>query len=72
VGLGVEDRGVAVGLDEGLGEVLAGHPVDLGDDLAGGLAVDLLERAGAEDLVTTQDLEQVELDVPQVALVVAH
>ena len=72
VGLGVEDRRVAVAVLERRGEVLAGEPVDLGQDLAGGLAVDLGERAGAEDLVAAEHLEEVELDVAEVALVVAH
>ena len=71
-GLGVEDRRVAVGVLERRGEVLAGQPVDLGEDLARGLAVDLGERAGAEDLVAAEHLEEVELDVAEVALVVAH
>jgi hypothetical protein len=53
-------------------ELLAGHPVDLGEDRAGGLAVDLGERASAQDVVPAEHLEQVELDVAQVALVVAH
>ena len=50
----------------------SGEPGDLGQHAAGGVGVDLLERAGAEDLVAAEDLEQVELEVPQVALVVAH
>ena len=48
------------------------EPVDLGEDRAGGLAVDLGERPGAEHLVAAQHLEEVELDVSDVALVVAH
>ena len=72
VGGRVEDRRVAVGVDERRGEVLAGEALDLGQHLAGGLAVHLGERTGAEDLVAAQHLEEVELDVAQVALVVAH
>ena len=68
----VEDRRVAVAVLVGRGEVLAGEPVDLGEDLARGLAVDLLERAGAEHVVAAEHLEEVELDVAQVALVVTH
>ena len=37
-----------------------------------GCGVDLLEGPGTEDLVATEHLEEVELDVAQVALVVAH
>ena len=70
--VGVEDRRVAVAVLVRRGEVLAGEPVDLGEDRAGGLAVDLGERAAAEDLVPAEHLEEVELDVAEVALVVAH
>jgi hypothetical protein len=72
VGLGVEDGGRAVGLLERRGEVLPGQPVDLGEDLAGGGDVDVGEGPGAEHLVGAEDLEEVELDVAEVALVVAH
>ena len=34
--------------------------------------VGLLERPGAEPLLDPEHLEQVELEIPQVALVVAH
>ena len=71
-GLGVEDGRVAVAVLVRRRQVLAGHPVDLGEDRAGGLAVDLRERALAEDVVSAEHLEEVELDVAQVALVVAH
>ena len=72
VRLGVEDRRVAVAVLVRRREVLAGEPVHLGQDRAGGLAVDRLERTGAEDLVAAEHLEEVELDVADVALVVAH
>ena len=71
-GLRVEDRRVAVAVLVRRGEVLAGEPVDLGEDRPGGLAVDLGERALAQDVVPAEHLEEVELDVAQVALVVAH
>ena len=71
-GRGVEDGRVAVAVLVRRGEVLAGEPVDLGEDRAGGLAVDLREGALAEDVVAAEHLEEVELDVAQVALVVAH
>ena len=72
VGLGVEDRRVAVAVDVRRGEVVARQAADLGEDLAGGVAVDLGEGTLAEDLVPAEHLEEVELDVAQVALVVAH
>jgi hypothetical protein len=69
---GVEDRRVAVAVLVRLGEVLAGEALDLAEDLLRALGVDLREGALAQDLVTPEDLEEVELDVAQVALVVAH
>jgi hypothetical protein len=72
VGLGVEHRRVAVAVLEGGGEVLAADPVDLGQDLLGGVDVHLLERPGAQDVLAPEELEQVEVDVAEVALVVAH
>src|SRR5690606_1315396 len=53
-------------------EVLTGEAVDLAEDRLRGVEVDVGERAGAEDLVAAEHLEQVELDVADVALVVAH
>jgi len=72
VGLRVEDRGRAVGLDERGRQVLAGDALDLREDLLGGVHVEVGVGAGAEDLVAAEHLEEVELDVAQVALVVAH
>jgi hypothetical protein len=72
VGLGVEDGRVAVAVLVGRSEVLAGQPLHLGQDRASGVRVDRLERTGAEHLVPSQHLEEVELDVAEVALVVAH
>jgi hypothetical protein len=72
VGLGVEDGRVLVRVGERLGEVLAGHPVHLAQDRPGGVHVDVGERALTEDLVALEHLEEVELDVADVALVVAH
>ena len=51
---------------------LAREPVDLGQDRPSGLGVDLREGALAEDLVTAEHLEEVELDVAEIGLVVAH
>jgi len=68
----VEDRRVAVGLGEGLGQLVGGQPLHLGEDAAGGLAVDLGVRPGPEDVVAAEDLEEVELDVAEVGPVVTH
>ena len=70
--LRVVDRRVAVGVLERRRQLLAGQPVDLAEDRPRRVDVDLLEQALPEDLVTSEHLEQVELDVPDVALVVAH
>ena len=72
VGLRVEDRRVAVGVGEGLRQRPDRQAVDLGQDAARGVLVGLLERPRAEVVLHAEDLEQVELEVPQVALVVAH
>jgi len=44
----------------------------LAQDRAGGLPVDLGEGSLAEDVVAAEHLEEVELDVAEIALVVAH
>jgi hypothetical protein len=72
VRLGVEDRGIAVAVDEGCGEVVGREALDLVEDAADGVLVHLLEDALAELLLESEQLEQVELDVADVALVVAH
>ena len=72
VGRRVEDRRVAVGVEQGGGELVGGQPLDLAQDVARRVRVDLAEGAGAEHVLPAEDLEQVELDVAQVALVVAH
>jgi hypothetical protein len=71
-GVGVEDGRVAVGVGEGLGERPLGELGDLGDDAAGRVLVQVGERSVRQDLVGAEDLEEVELDVANVALVVAH
>ena len=68
----VEDRRVAVGVGEGFGQRPLGQLGHLGDHALGGVEVDVLERRRGKDLVGAEDLEEVELDVPDVALVVAH
>jgi hypothetical protein len=71
-GLGVEDRRVAVGVDERRGEVVGGEALDLAQQVLGRVDVELPERLGAQRRIGAEDLEQVELDVAQVALVVTH
>jgi hypothetical protein len=68
----VEHRRVAVGVDERRREGALGQPADLGEHTAGRLGVHLLERAGAEAVLDVQELEQVELEVPEIGGVVAH
>ena len=48
------------------------QPVNLREDRTRGLAIHVGERALTQDLVPAEHLEEVELDVAQVALVVAH
>ena len=71
--MGIRDsRWIAVGVEEAVGQLVLGEPRDLAEDLAGGLDVDVLIRPGAEHAGAVEDLEQVELEVAQVALVVTH
>ena len=72
VGLRVEDRRVAVGVGEGLGELVLGEAGDLVEDALRGLDVHLRERTGAVQLVAAEHLEEVELDVAEIRLVVPH
>ena len=72
MGGGVEDRRVAVGVGEGRGERAGGHGVELAQGVARDLDVDALERAAAEVFLHAEDLEEVELDVAQVAPEVPH
>ena len=53
-------------------EVVRRQALDLPEHVLGAVDVELAERSGAEGPVGPEDLEQVELDVAQVALVVAH
>ena len=50
----------------------SGEPVDLGQHVPRGFLVNLGERPGPEDFLAAEYFEQVELDVPEIALVVAH
>ncbi len=72
MGFGVEDRRVAVGVGEAFGGRPLGQCLDLGEDAACGVLVQIAELAGFEDLLNLQELEEVELEVAEVALVMAH
>jgi hypothetical protein len=72
LGVGVVHRRVAVGVVERRGERAGGQALDLGEDVARGVGVDLLEDPGAVDAAAVEQLEEIELDVAQVALVMAH
>jgi hypothetical protein len=68
----VERRGVAVAGFVRRGEHLGDEALDLAECIAGGLGVDLGEGAAAEAVLGAKNLEQIELDVAQVASVVRH
>src|SRR5205823_3416367 len=70
--LGVKHRWVAVRVEQRVGERPGGQPVDLGENAAGGIGVDLGERRRAEALVQPEDLEEHELEVAEIAPVVTH
>ena len=72
VGLGIEDRRVAVGVGERLGDRSLGQAGDLAQHVAGGVGVQVAEGALAERLVEAEHLEEVEFLVTDVALVMAH
>jgi len=59
-------------LGERLRDGADGEPVHFIEDAARGLLIDLGEGLRAQHILAAQHLEQVELDVPEVALVVAH
>src|SRR5680860_3643 len=72
VGLRVVHRRRAVGLQQRLGQLVGGEPADLAHHLAGGVGVDVRVGAVPEQLGAVEDLEEVELEVAEVVLVVAH
>jgi hypothetical protein len=72
VGRRVEYRRVPVGVFERLRDRASGEPVHLIEDRARRVLVDLGERTAAEDLLAPEYLEEVELQVAEVALVVTH
>ena len=71
-GCRVEHRWVAVGLGEGVRERADGQPVHLGQHAVHDLLVQFLIGGLAEHVLPPQHLEQVELDVAQVAFVVTQ
>ena len=68
----VEHRRVTVAVGERLGGRPERELVDLGEHVPRRFLVDLGERPGAEDFLAPEQFEEVELDVPEIALVVAH
>ncbi|MGX1476079.1 UNVERIFIED_CONTAM: hypothetical protein RKD50_004887 [Streptomyces canus] len=69
---GSKTGGGAVGVREGLRELVLGESGQLLEDALGGLDVHLRERTGAVQLVPPEYFEEVELDVAQIRLVVPH
>jgi len=63
---------VTVGLDEGVRQRPAGQPVDFGKHVARGLGVHLGEGADTHPVLHPEHLEQGELQIAEIALVVAH
>ena len=72
VGVGVEDRRVAVALDERLRQRTLGEAGHLVEHLAAGVGIEIAEITRLERLVHAEHLEQVENLIANVALVVAH
>src|SRR6202011_3605900 len=72
VGLGVENRGVAVAFGERLRDRALGQPSHLAQHFLGGVDVQVGVLALAKCLVNAKDLEQVKYLVTDIALVVAH
>jgi hypothetical protein len=72
VRLGIEGRRVPVGLGKRVGQRPAGHPVDFGEHVARRIWVHLCERANAHAVLHPEHLEQGELQIAEIALVVAH
>ncbi len=68
---GVEDRWMAVGVGIALGERPGGEPVQLAQQVAQGVGVVVDVRPG-RPVLHAEDLEEVELDVAQIAAEVPH
>lgn len=72
MGVGVEGRRVPVGLGERLGDRTLGLPGRLGEHFANRLAVQVTEGSPGQRLVQFEHLEEIEFEVPDIALVVPH
>ena len=72
VGGGVVLRRIAVRREVGLRERTGREALDLAECFLRGLGIHLGVRAGAQPVGGTEDLEEVELDVPEVGAVVRH
>jgi hypothetical protein len=71
-GGGVEHRRLAVALLEGVGEHARGQAVDLFEEAPHDVLVQVGVEAGAQDVPASKHLEEIELQVTDIALVVAH
>ena len=65
-------RRVAIRGEVGLGERTGREALDLAKRFLGGLGIHLGVRSGAQPVGGTEDLEEVELNVPEVGSVVRH
>ena len=72
MGLRVEDRRVAVGVGEGLREILGTQPLHLFEHVTSGVDVHLSERTAAERLVGAEDFKEIEFKIAKIALVMPH
>ena len=70
--LGVEHRGIAVRVDERLGDWTFSQSAHFHEHFAGRVGIQVGVVAFAECFVDAEDLEQVEYLVADIALVVAH
>ncbi len=59
-------------VDVGCGELLAGQALDLEEDVTGCALVDRIPVAAARVVLNPVDLEEIELEVSEIRLVVAH
>ena len=70
--LGIEDRGVAVRIGERFAKRSLGQACDLCQHVADSVGIQVAPSAFAQWLLQSENLEEVELQVPNVALVMAH
>ncbi len=67
-----ELRWIAVGVDEAGSHVFCGKTLQLEEDVLDRIAIELAVLVVLHDRVQIEHLEEVELDIPDVALVVTH